>query len=452
MEIAGKTVLIIGYARSGIAAAKVLQSLGAAKIILNDAKEAGQLENTDELNGREYVWKLGMPADELVGGADMVVISPSVPPSISALKLAAEKGIPVYTEIELGYRLCRAQTVAITGTNGKTTTTTLTGQIFADAARGHYVVGNIGLPYVTHSVEAKPSDVMVTEISSYQLECIIDFKAHVAALLNITPDHLNRHGSMENYIAVKKRVFENQTAEDYAVLNYDDETVRAMADTLKSKVVFFSRKHKLSQGVWVENGRVIFKVGAVCAEICACSEIYIKGGHNLENAMAAIAIGMLMGVSAQSIAYTLKTFRGVEHRIETVRTVKGVTFINDSKGTNPDSTVKAIQTMEQPTVLILGGYDKGGSFDELIAEYTDRIQHTIVLGATKEKLEASLKKAGKPYTLIAGNFEEAVNAAFAAAEPGWNVLLSPACASFDMFKDFEERGRVFKQIVNAMQE
>ena len=452
MEIAGKTVLIIGYARSGIAAAKTLRSLGAAKIILNDAKAAGQLKNTEELNGEEYVWKLGMPADELVEGADMIVISPSVPPSISALKLAAEKGIPVYTEIELGYRLCQAQTVAITGTNGKTTTTTLTGQIFADAQRGHYVVGNIGLPYSTHSVEAKPSDVMVTEISSYQLECIIDFKAHVAALLNITPDHLNRHGSMENYIAVKKRVFENQTAEDYAVLNYDDETVRAMADTLKSKVVFFSRKHKLSQGVWVENGHVVFKVGAVCAEICACSEIYIKGGHNLENAMAAAAIGMLMGVSAQSIAYTLKTFRGVEHRIETVRTVKGVTFINDSKGTNPDSTVKAIQTMQQPTVLILGGYDKGGSFDELIAEYTDRIEHTIVLGATKEKLEASLKKAGKPYTLIAGDFEEAVNAAFAAAKPGWNVLLSPACASFDMFKDFEERGRVFKQIVNAMQE
>lgn len=448
MEFLNKRVLVVGMARSGAAAAKVLKSLG-AEVILNDSKE---IDNIEGLEKKDYIWKTGISPDSLIDDCDLVVISPSVPPSLPALKRAKEKNIEVLTEIELGYRLCKGQTVAISGTNGKTTTTTLTGRIFSDANRGNYVVGNIGIPYTAHALEAGPRDIMVTEISSYQLECIDTFHPHVAALLNITPDHLNRHGDMAGYTAVKKRLFLNQTQKDFAVLNYDDPAVRAMAEEIDSRILFFSYEKELGEGVFIEDGIITFCLGALKQPICSCSEVRIKGRHNIENAMAAAAIGMLMGVSAANVAHTLMTFEGVEHRIETVRTVKGVTFINDSKGTNPDSTIKAIQTMDKPTVLILGGYDKGGEFDGLIKEYTDNIRHTVILGATAPKIAEALKRAGIKDYSEAGGFKEAVLTAFEKAGPGWNVLLSPACASFDMFADFEERGRVFKEIVNAVRE
>ncbi len=449
--LANKKVLIIGMARSGIAAAEVLIGMG-CKVTVNDSKPLEKLEGLERLSGK-CEFALGCKPDALIENADYIVISPSVPPTIPALVKAQEMGIPVYTEIELGYRLCAGQTVAITGTNGKTTTTSLTGQMFTDAKRDNFVVGNIGLPYVSKSLKATQDHVMVTEISSYQLQCIISFKAHVAALLNITPDHLDRHGSMQGYIDTKKRIFENQTENDYAVLNYDDDTVRAMADSLKSKVVFFSRRNKLAQGVYLDDqGNIVFAYGSVNTVICNKNEVYIKGPHNLENAMAACAIALLMGISAQSCAYTLRNFKGVEHRIETVDTVCGVTFINDSKGTNPDSTEKAIQTMTSPTVLLLGGYDKGGSFDELISRYTDNIKYTVVLGATKEKIVQSLKNNGISDYCVADSFEQAVQLAYNKAQNGWNVLLSPACASWDMFDDFEQRGRVFKDIVRSIKE
>ena len=312
------------------------------------------------------------------------------------------------------------------------------------------MVGNIGVPYSAHALEAQPRDIMVTEISSYQLECIDTFHPHVAAMLNITPDHLNRHGDMNGYIAAKKRLFRNQTHKDFAVLNYDDETVRSMAEDIDARVLFFSYEKELGEGIFIEDGIITFCLGALKQPICKCSEVNIKGRHNIENAMAAAAIGMLMGVSAANVAQTLMSFEGVEHRIETVRTLNDITFINDSKGTNPDSTIKAIQTMTKPTVLILGGYDKGGEFDGLIKEYTDNIRHTVVLGETSQKIIAALERAGiKEYT-CAGSFEEGVRLAGEAARPGWNVLLSPACASFDMFADFEERGRVFKELVNSL--
>lgn len=448
MELKNKKALVIGMARSGVAAAKLLKTLG-AQVILNDSK---QMDNIEGLPANEYIYKTGISPDSLVGQADLIVISPSVPPNIPALKKAREKGIEVLTEIELGYRVCKGQTVAISGTNGKTTTTTLTGRIFSEANRGNFVVGNIGIPYSAHALEASPRDIMVTEISSYQLECIDTFKAHVAALLNITPDHLNRHGDMNGYIAAKKRLFLNQTARDFAVLNYDDEIVRGMAEDINARVLFFSYEKELGEGVFIEDGIITFCLGALKQPICKCEDVRIKGRHNIENAMAASAIAMLMGVSAANVAQTLMTFEGVEHRIETVRTVKGVTFINDSKGTNPDSTIKAIQTMDKPTVLILGGYDKGGEFDGLIKEYTDNIRHTVVLGDTSQKIIEALERAGiKEYTR-ASSFKEGVLQAFSAAQPGWNVLLSPACASFDMFADFEERGRVFKEIVNSLTE
>ncbi len=446
MELLNKKVLVIGMARSGIAAAKLLKTLG-ANVILNDSKAINDIEG---LPPGEYIYKTGVNPDGLIDGCDLIVISPSVPPGLPALQEARRRGIEVLTEIELGYRLCKGQTVAISGTNGKTTTTTLTGRIFSDANRSNFVVGNIGVPYSAHALEAHPRDIMVTEISSYQLECIDTFHPHVAAMLNITPDHLNRHGDMNGYIAAKKRLFRNQTHKDFAVLNYDDETVRSMAEDIDARVLFFSYEKELGEGIFIEDGIITFCLGALKQPICKCSEVNIKGRHNIENAMAAAAIGMLMGVSAANVAQTLMSFEGVEHRIETVRTLNDITFINDSKGTNPDSTIKAIQTMTKPTVLILGGYDKGGEFDGLIKEYTDNIRHTVVLGETSQKIIAALERAGiKEYT-CAGSFEEGVRLAGEAARPGWNVLLSPACASFDMFADFEERGRVFKELVNSL--
>lgn len=453
MDFKNKTVLVIGMARSGIAAAQVLRSLGAS-VILNDTKTEAQLGSSlDPLKGEGYIFKLGVTPDALVDMADVIVVSPSVPLNLPYAQKAKQQGKEVLAELELAFRLCKAPCVAITGTNGKTTTTTLTGQMFMDANRGTFVVGNIGNPYITYSLQAKPEDTMVCEVSSYQLEGITDFGPKAAALLNITPDHLDRHKTMENYIDTKKRIFMNQTPEDYAVLNYDDITVRNMAEALNSKVLFFSSTQKLDEGIFIENDAMVYNFEGIRAEIIPIKDIRIKGRHNLENAMAATAIAMVSGILPESIAKTLRDFKGVEHRIETVRCVNGITYINDSKGTNPDSTIKAIQTMDKPTVLILGGYDKHGEFDELIKEYTSFIKHTVVMGATRHIIEKALLSAGyKDYTVVDGDLKAAVDTATQHAQEGWNVLLSPACASFDMFADFEERGRVFKQIVNELKE
>ncbi len=442
------TVLIIGMARSGIAAAPVYKKLG-YNVILNDSKTFDQLEGLEKLKKEDYIWRLGEKPDALVDEADIVVVSPSVPLDLPYAKKALQQGKEVIAEIEAGFRLCKGETVAITGTNGKTTTTTLTGEIFKNASVGTFVVGNIGCPYIAHSLEAKKGDVMVTEISSYQLEGISRFHARAAALLNITEDHMIRHKTMENYIAAKLRVFKNQTKNDFSILNYDDEIVRNCKDKVSGKVIFFSRKKELDEGVFVRNGSIIFKCLGKEEVVCRTDDIYIKGPHNIENALAACAICMLMGVDAQTVAQTLKTFKGVEHRIETVCERNGVTYINDSKGTNPDSTIKAIETMTEPTVLILGGYDKGGSFDSLFEAFTPQIKHTVFIGVTAKKLEETAKKHGwSNYTVVSGSFEEGVIEAKNHAQNGWRVLLSPACASFDMFKDYEERGRVFKDIVN----
>lgn len=441
-------VLVVGMARSGIAAAPVLKSLG-AEVILNDSKSEEELPQVKELNKDDYKFAFACPPDGLVDEADLVVVSPSVPLNLPYAEKARWQGKEVIAEIELAYRLCKGETVAITGTNGKTTTTTLTGEIFKNAKRGTFVVGNIGEPYIAHSLEANEKDVMVTEISSYQLEGISKFHAHAAALLNITEDHMIRHKTMENYIAAKKRVFLNQTKEDFAVLNYDDETVREMQDSLESTVVFFSRKSKLTEGAYVEDGYLVFAFGGRKEKIIKTENIKIRGPHNLENALAATALTMLCGVDAKTVEETLRTFSGVEHRIETVCVKDGVTYINDSKGTNPDSTVKAVETMTEPTVLILGGYDKGGSFDPVFKSFTPFIKHTVFLGATANRLKESADRLGwKNYTVVTGSFEDAVNQAREIAKSGYNVLLSPACASFDMFEDFEQRGKVFKEIVN----
>lgn len=343
--------------------------------------------------------------------------------------------------------------VAITGTNGKTTTTTLVGELFRATGRTTHVVGNIGYPITATAGISKEDDVTVAEVSSYQCEGISQFHPHVGAVLNITEDHIVRHGSMEVYIAMKRRIFQRQTAHDVAVFNYDDATCREMAKGLKAQVAWFSRKEKVPYGAYVSEGYIILKLGEGEQAVCRCDEVYIPGPHNLENALAAVVIAGVMGVPCETMREVLKTFKGVEHRIETVRELHGVTWINDSKGTNVDSTQKAIATMKKPTVLILGGSDKKVSFDPLAKSIVEAplIEHCVLIGDTANQIKDALDRVGyKAYTMTGYDFDLCLKTCAELAKEGGNVLLSPACASFDMFTDYENRGKIFKEKVMAL--
>ena len=382
---------------------------------------------------------------------DLVVTSPGIPLTAPVLKSAAAAGVPIIGELEAGAQVSRAPLYAITGTNGKTTTTTLVGEIFKNYGKTAYVVGNIGYPFTACALNAGPEDVAVAEVSSFQLETTTTFHPHVAVMCNITEDHLNRHGTMEEYIRIKERIFEKMDENDFAVLNYDDEIVRGMAARLHCRAAFFSHRAEVQLGTYVEDGEMIFVKDGKKKRIIKVDEIYIPGEHNLENALAAAALTLLAGVPAHVVRHTLKTFKGVEHRIETVRTVDGVTYINDSKGTNVDASIKAVRTMRVGTVLLAGGYDKHTDFTPFAREIKESKIHTVVtLGDTAGQIEDALKSVGYDSFVRAGTFEDAVMKARSLAKPGENVLLSPACASFDMFADYEQRGRVFKDIVNRM--
>lgn len=450
MTYQGKTVLVVGLARSGIAVVKALKGLG-AKVIANDIKTRQQLDSSiSELEQLDVELYLGDTPDALVDKVDLMVISPSVPIDSPFVQKAQRLGCEVISELELAYRLCSASIVAITGTNGKTTTVTLTGEILKKAGFNAYVVGNIGVPFVSKALEMDDGDIAVVEVSSFQLEAIRDFHPRVAAILNITPDHLNRHKTMENYIAAKARIFENCTPGDWVVLNADNEAAAGLAGKARAQVLFFSRLKPLSKGAWVEDGTVVLDIGHGKEAICGVDDIFIPGEHNLENALAASLMARIMGATPEDIAITLKTFKGVEHRIEYVDTIGGVKFYNDSKGTNPDASIKAIRAMKGPTVLIAGGMDKGSSFDEFIDAFGNTVTHMVVLGETADKLIKTAKEKGFDRVYRVSSIEEGVRKAFSLASPGYNVLLSPACASWDMFKDYEERGRVFKSAVKAL--
>jgi UDP-N-acetylmuramoylalanine--D-glutamate ligase len=448
LDFQRKKVLVIGMARSGIAATKALCQAGAC-VTINDIKpEAALKEDLRELKGLPIETRLGEQADHLVDDKDFIVISPSVPIESSFVHRARALKVPVYSELELGYRMCTAPIVAITGTNGKTTTTALTGQIFIDAKRRTHVVGNIGIPFTGKVTEMTPNDIVVAEVSSFQLEAIHAFHPKVAAVLNITEDHLNRHKSMENYIAMKSRIFMNQRENDFLVLNRDDELTAAMAEKSKSKVLFFSRKMKVENGVYLDAGKIVLSLDEQNQVICLAEEIGIPGVHNLENALAAVAIAAVMGVTAEDIVYTLRTFAGVEHRLEFVKELDGIRFINDSKATNPEASIKAIEAMNRPTLLIAGGMDKGSDFTGFVDAFGEKIKALLVLGETAEKIIQTAESKGFRSVYHVSTIGEAVRKAYEMAKPGWNVLLSPACASWDMFKDFEERGRVFKDAIH----
>ncbi len=449
-----KKVLVFGMARSGIAVAKLLLQKG-AKVWVCDAKSEAEFDGAlDGLKAAGAVLCLGEKHPEnLVVGMDALIVSPGIPVENPAVVRAKAEGVEVMGEVEYAYREARGLLLAITGTNGKTTTTTLLGDIFKNAGRRTFVVGNIGTPYSGAVPDMKPGDVTVCEISSFMMETSRDFHPSICAVLNISEDHLNRHGTMEKYISLKERIFENCVGDDVVVLNWDDPVTRDMANRVRCRVAWFSSRNPVPFGAFVCQSNIVYGSAQDNKPVCAVDEVYIPGEHNLKNALAATAMAMSAGIPAPVIRHTLRTFKGVEHRIEFVRELDGVRFINDSKGTNVDSTIQAVRAMNRPTVLILGGYDKHTDFTPLCQEIMKcPISRIVLIGETAKQLEQTLEKVGYHEWTHAGyDFKAAVEKAFALANPGGNVLLSPSCASFDMFKDYEARGRIFKDIVNKLE-
>lgn len=450
MDIKGKNVLVLGAAVTGIPTALELYNMG-CNVTLNDCKPLAQLdEYIHELDNLSVEIITGGHPIELASNCDFIVISPGVPTDIPLVKEAKKIGKEVISEVELAYRMTRTPIAAITGTNGKTTTTALLGEIMKESGRKTFVVGNIGNPIIKEVKNAAPEDLFVLEVSSFQLETTIHFRPKVCAILNITPDHLNRHKTLENYIDAKTKIFRNQKQEDYTVLNWDDEQTRKLSSLTKSKTLFFSRKDILDEGAYVENGYLTISYKNKKERIIDIKDIFIPGEHNLENALAASLMAYCLGVEAHTIQKVLKEFKGVEHRIEYVTEIDGVIYYNDSKGTNPDSSIKAIKTMTRPTILIAGGYDKGSDFDEFVSYFKGKVKALILLGETADKIKESAEKAGFYNIYKVSDMEEAVKKGKELATPGDCVLLSPACASWDMFKNFEERGNVFKDAVRRL--
>ncbi|MCD8214392.1 MAG: UDP-N-acetylmuramoyl-L-alanine--D-glutamate ligase [Clostridiales bacterium] len=446
MDYKGKRVLVCGMARSGISAALLLKSLG-AEVILQDKKTREELTaDFDALKGINLL--LGKNPDDIIAEQDAVVLSPGIPTRLDFIKKARELNIPVISEVEFASQICKAPIIAITGTNGKTTTTALTGEIFSKKYKTE-VLGNIGIPFSDKAASLTSEDRVVIENSSFQLETVDTYKPLCAAVLNITPDHLDRHGSLQGYIEAKENIFKNMDSENYLILNFEDEAAKAMAQKTKAGVFWFSSKRELSEGIWCDDKSIYVNILGVSGKVIDIDEMNIVGTHNAENAMAAIALALCGGIDIEDIRKTLREFKAVEHRIEFVCSRKGVTYYNDSKGTNPDAAIKAVQAMKGPTLLIGGGYDKGSDFKEWVASFKGRVKYLALIGVTKEAVKAECDRQGfKAYELF-DTFEGAVKSCMDKAEAGDCVLLSPACASWDMFSDYEQRGRIFKDIVRS---
>lgn len=449
MEYNGKKALVCGMARSGIAAAKLLNRLG-ARVTLQDMKKREEISaDVLALEGEGIVLYTGANPDEIACAQDLIVLSPGIPCDLPFIAAAEEAGIEVISEVELAYCLTPCPITAITGTNGKTTTTTLTGEIMKTAYSGTAVVGNIGIPYSEEVERLTEKDWVVAEISSFQMEKAKEFHPHISAVLNITPDHLNRHKTMDVYIAMKERIFAKQTAEDFCILNHGDEACRKMADKTAAKVFFFDSSETLAEGIYLDGDAIEVRWGAINETLIHVDELQILGVHNYENVMAAAAMGICAGIALDTIRAVLKGFAGVAHRIEYVATVDGVDYYNDSKGTNVDASIRAVLAMKKPIVLIGGGYDKGSSFDEWTKLFPGRVKHLVLIGVTAPKVRASAEKFGFTAISDCETFEEAVDLCREKAEDGDCVLLSPACASWGMFDNYEQRGDMFKEQVRG---
>jgi len=441
--------LVAGAGVSGVNAAKLLLDTGNSVVLYDGNANKNPEEIYEKLGHDNVQLSLGELTDATLSDVCECVISPGINPEQPDIQKIAAAGIPIISEIEAAYRAGKGRIIAITGTNGKTTTTSLTGKICGDAGLDTFIVGNIGNAYTKEALKMKDESVSALEISSFQLQTIVDFHPQVSAILNITPDHLDRHKTMENYADTKRLVTKNQTADDVVVLNYEDDRLREMAKTMIPRVLFFSSERELSEGAFLRGEDIIIRLNGTEEKLCTIHDMRILGKHNYENVMAAALMALTIGVSIESIRNSVATFTAVPHRIEYVTEINGVNFYNDSKGTNPDAAIKAIKAMLRPTVLIAGGYDKGVSFDEWIEACKGRVKHMVVLGSTAEQIIDCAHKHGLDATSRVETFEEAVEKCFELAEPGDTVLLSPACASWGMFQNFEVRGDEFKRLVLA---
>ena len=455
MELQDKKILIAGAGISGIGAAALLAKAGVTAAIYdgneNLDKEAVSGKMPEGMRD-SLTFELGEFRDELADVYDMLIMSPGISPKMPVAQSFYKRNKPVWGEIELAYYFVKGKIAAITGTNGKTTTTALVGAILREYYDSVFVVGNIGIPFTSVALDTRPESVIAAEISSFQLETTVDFAPEVSAVLNVTPDHLDRHGTMEVYADTKLAISRKQTADQVIILNYDDPITRKMGEKTPARPVYFSRLEDLAEGIVLKEGRFIIRDQGQETDICGTDEIKLLGSHNHENVLAAIGICRYMGVPDKQIRDAVMKFTAVEHRIEYVDTVDGVDYYNDSKGTNPDAAIKGIKAMKKPTILLGGGYDKKSTYDEWIDSFDGKVRYLIVMGQTARAIADTAKKHGFDQVIFADTFEEAMDIAREKAEPGNAVLLSPACASWGMFKNYEERGRVFKKIVSSFKE
>ena len=451
MDLKGKRVLVFGSGKSGIGAAELLGQVGACPVLYDgnpDLDKEAVLHKTASIKETD-IYAGGLP-EEVQKSLDLAVLSPGGPTDLPLVKSFYEQGLPVWGEVELAFRTGKGRVLAITGTNGKTTTTALLGKIMEDAEDSVFVVGNIGTPYTSKALEMTEDSVTVAEISSFQLETIEKFAPCVSAILNITEDHLNRHHTMEEYIRVKELIVKNQKPEDVCVLNYEDPVLREFGKNIVPQTVYFSSERRLEKGIFLEDGQIILKTEDQEISLVKTDDLKLLGKHNFENVMAAAAMAYYAGVSVESIRKSICEFTAVEHRIEYVTEKNGVVYYNDSKGTNPDAAIKGIQAMNRPTWLIGGGYDKGSSYDEWLNSFDGKVRSLVLIGQTKEKIREAAERLGVCSCILCENLQEAVKICAEKAQPGEAVLLSPACASWGQFDNYEQRGDCFKEYVKNL--
>jgi UDP-N-acetylmuramoylalanine--D-glutamate ligase len=449
IELKGKNVLVVGLAKTGISTAKFLMAQGAV-VTATDMLPASKIKGIDDLQGTGITVETGGHSIKNFLNADLIVLSPGVPPDIGPLQKAKGKGIEIISEIELAYNFIKEPIVAIAGTNGKTTTTTLIGKIFENAGKAAFVGGNIGLPLIEYVLSEQPAEYLIVEVSSFQLEGIRKFRPHIAILLNITEDHLDRYTSFQEYAAAKFRLFENMHKGDYAIVNIDDPTIKSQIPNLKSQISIlpFSSSKTLNQGIYYQDGNIVYSVGGN-EETYATRDFKLKGIHNIENIMAAIAAVKACAIPMGVIVKTIEGFKGLPHRMELIREINDVSYYNDSKGTNIGALQKSLEGLSSPVILIAGGKDKGGDYTALNDLIKSKVKLLILLGEAKDKI----RDAFKGFTDIAmvESLKQAVRTAYNRAENGDVVLLSPACSSFDMFKDYKERGEIFRKEVMRLE-
>jgi len=448
MDLKNKRVLVVGLGRSGAASAFFLQARG-ARVTVSDSKTEAQLQSeVAALLDRGVAIETGQHGERTFRDQDLIVVSPGVPSDQPQLQHARSLGIPVIGEVELAFRFLKGKVIAITGSNGKTTTTTLVGEILAKNGMKTLVGGNIGTPVISLVDKSTPDSYVVLEISSFQLESIQQFRPWIAATLNITPDDLDRHHTFQAYVDAKARIFENQQSGDFGVLNADDPTCAGMKSKVKTPLYWFSRKQELDSGAFLRGDQIIFRGDGKEIPALQQPDIHLKGAHNLENVLAATCIGMIAGCEPAKIRQAVAEFKGVEHRLELVATINGISFYNDSKATNVDAAIKALESFPGNIHIILGGKDKGSDYTVLNPLLRERVKRVYLIGAAAEKIRAQVE--GTAPVVQSNTLDRAVRQAFEAAASGDVVLLAPACASFDQFENYEQRGRVFKELVHSL--